>query len=219
MTALPEEVEGAISEGVQIATLKAPVRVEDDGNGNAAALWVKPQLPGELDEGGRPKPVNADLPEERIATDLIIMAVGQKVETSVFEKAGFPLQWGTLKTLPSGEIFQSGKIFAGGDCSTGPAAAIQAIAAGKVAAANIDEFLGFDHEISVDVDIPPAEFKNKRLRGRVNIAEREASERKKDFDNIEYGMTQQGAENETARCLRCDHFGCGAFRGGRNTKW
>lgn len=31
---------------------------------------------------------------------------------------------------------------------------IKAIAAGKVAAANIDEFLGFHHEISVDVEIP-----------------------------------------------------------------
>ena len=33
-------------------------------------------------------------------------------------------------------------VFAGGDCVTGPATAIRAIAAGKVAAANIDEHLG-----------------------------------------------------------------------------
>ena len=32
-------------------------------------------------------------------------------------------------------------VFAGGDCVTGPATVIRAIAAGKVAAANIDEYL------------------------------------------------------------------------------
>lgn len=47
-------------------------------------------------------------------------------------------------------------VFAGGDCVTGPATVIRAIAAGKVAAANIDQYLGFDHIISVDVDIPEA---------------------------------------------------------------
>lgn len=45
-------------------------------------------------------------------------------------------------------------VFAGGDCVTGPATAIRAIAAGKVAAANIDEQLGFHHEIRTDVEIP-----------------------------------------------------------------
>ena len=38
-------------------------------------------------------------------------------------------------------------VFAGGDCVTGPATVIRAIAAGKVAAANIDEYLGFRHTI------------------------------------------------------------------------
>ena len=218
MTALPEEVEGAIAEGAELVTIKSPVRIEADGEGNAVALWVKPQLPG-LIADGRPRPINADLPEERIAADIIIMAVGQRVETAVFEKAGFPMGRGTIKALESGEIFKNGKVFAGGDCATGPATAIRAIAAGKVAAANIDEFLGFDHKISVDVEIPVAEMRNKPLRGRVNTVEREAGERKNDFDCIECGMTQEGAEMESSRCLRCDHFGYGAFRGGRNTKW
>ena len=219
MTALVEEVEGAVAEGAELVTLKAPARIEDDGNGNAAALWVKTQLPGAIGADGRPRPVDADLPEERIAADIIIIAVGQKVETTIYEKAGFPLEWGTIKAMASGKIFNNGKIFAGGDCVTGPATAIRAIAAGKVAAANIDEFLGFDHKISVDVSIPPAEIKNKPLRGRVNTTEREAGLRIKDFDGIECGMTKEGAEMESTRCLRCDHFGFGAFRGGRMTKW
>ena len=219
MTALPEEVEGAIAEGVELVTLKAPLRIEDDGNGNANAIWIKPQLPGKLDSGGRPRPIDADLPEERIAADVIIMAVGQKVETDIYEEAGFPIEWGALQTMSSGEVFQNGKVFAGGDCTTGPAAAIAAIAAGKVVAANIDEYLGFDHKITTDIEIPCAQFKNNRLRGRVNASEREASDRKKDFECIENIMTHEGAVMESSRCLRCDHYGYGAFRGGRYNKW
>ena len=39
MTALPEEVEGAMAEGVEFLTMMAPVRIEADEDGNAAALW------------------------------------------------------------------------------------------------------------------------------------------------------------------------------------
>jgi len=219
MTALPEEVEGAIAEGAELLTLKAPVRIEGDSEGKAVALWVKPQLSGLLDESGRPSPVNADLPEERLPVDLVIVAVGQKVETAVFEKAGIPVSRGALVAMKDGRIFNDGKIFAGGDCATGPATAIRAIAAGKAAAANIDAFLGFNHEIGVDFDIPAAKAENKPARGRVNTTERLAGERKRDFACIEIGMTEEGAMTEASRCLRCDHYGCGALKGGRISKW
>ena len=110
-------------------------------------------------------------------------------------------------------------VFAGGDCVTGPASAIRAIAAGKVAAANIDEHLGFHHDITVDVEIPAPKLNNSPPHGRINTTEREAAERKNDFEDIECGLTQEGACTEASRCLRCDHFGYGIFRGGRNSKW
>ena len=110
-------------------------------------------------------------------------------------------------------------VFAGGDCVSGPASAIRAIAAGKVAAANIDEYLGFNHEITVDVDIPNARLDDKTPHARVNTTERNADERKKDFVCIECGLTDKGAMAEASRCLRCDHYGFGIFKGGRHSKW
>ena len=110
-------------------------------------------------------------------------------------------------------------VFAGGDCVTGPATVIRAIAAGKAAAANIDEYLGFNHEIKVDVTVPAAWSKGIHPRGRVNSSERDASERKCDFQCIECGMTDEEAAQESSRCLRCDHFGYGIFKGGRVEKW
>jgi pyruvate/2-oxoglutarate dehydrogenase complex dihydrolipoamide dehydrogenase (E3) component len=45
-------------------------------------------------------------------------------------------------------------VFAGGDCASGPATVIKAIEAGKVAAANIDQYLGYEHKLEVKVEIP-----------------------------------------------------------------
>ncbi len=219
MPALAEEVEGAIAEGAELLTLKAPVRVEDDGMGNAAALWVKPQIPGKFDKSGRPAPQDSKFPEERIAADVIIVAVGQKIETEAFGKAGLAVENGAFSTLRGGQAEKGGKIFVGGECVTGPATAIRAIAAGKVAAANIDEFLNFHHEISIDMDLPKPPLSNKPQHGRINTSMRTAFERKCDFNCIENGLTDEGAAAESMRCLRCDYFGYGSFRGGREKKW
>ncbi len=218
MTALPEEVHGAVAEGADLLTLHAPLRIESDENGKAVALWVQPQIIGEIDKGGRPRPNKADLPERRLEADLIIVAIGQGVETYGFERS-VPIRHGAIDATSSSQLKDVSGVFAGGDCVTGPATVIRAIAAGKVAAANIDEYLGFRHIIDSDVVIPNPRFDNKPPHGRVNTSERDAAERKGDFHCIECGMTLEGALQESSRCLRCDHFGYGVFKGGRKERW
>ena len=219
MTALPDEVTGAMAEGAEIEALMAPVRIESDEDGCAAALWVQPQIIGEADKSGRPRPNKADLPERRIPADIIVVAIGQGIEIQGFEQAGVPIKRGVFVAGLSGQVGDMDNLFAGGDCVTGPATAIRAIAAGKVAAANIDVHLGFQHEIEVDVDIPSPRLNNRGPHGRINTTEREACERRCDFEDIECGLTEEGARTEASRCLRCDHFGYGIFRGGRIVKW
>lgn len=219
MTALPDEITGALAEGAELMTLAAPVRIEADEDGAAKALWVQPQIIGEVDKAGRPRPGKAALEEVRIPADVIVVAIGQGIEIQGFDQAGVPIQRGTFVAGLSGQVRDMDSVFAGGDCVTGPATAIRAIAAGKVAAANIDEHLGFRHEITVDVEIPSPKLNNSPPHGRIDTTEREACERKHDFEDIECGLTQEGACAEAGRCLRCDHFGYGIFRGGRNEKW
>ena len=216
---LAEEVEGAVAEGCELYTMQAPVRIEVDENENAVGLWVHKQLPGPIDKSGRPKPVDADVPEELIPCDLIVVAIGQGVESKPFEDAGLPVKRGSFSAMDTGSFSDWDGIFAGGDCVTGPATAIRAIAGGKVAAANIDEYLGFYHEITVDVDIPAPSLKDHPAHGRVNMAERPACERKDDFNLMEHCMTEEEAMQESGRCLRCDHFGYGVFKGGRKDRW
>ena len=219
MTALPEEVEGAIAEGVELVTLAAPVRIEADENGRATALWAQPQIIGTIDAAGRPRPEKAARDEIRIPADIIIVAIGQGIETHGFEQSKISIKRGTFIAEASGQIDNMDGVFAGGDCVTGPATVIRAIAAGKVAAANIDEYLGFHHEISVDVVVPDPQLTSNPPHGRINTTERQVCERKNDFTCIECGMTDEEANAESSRCLRCDHFGYGIFRGGRKSTW
>ena len=223
MTALEEEVVGAEAEGCDVLELMSPVRIKQDEEGNAIGLVVKPQMISKVSHG-RPAPRAASKDEMLLESDLIVVAIGQGIETKSFEEHGIKVQRGVISALNTGNITpQEGEmsegVFAGGDCVTGPATVIKAIAAGKVAAANIDEYLGFNHEITCDVEIPYASNEDKVACGRVEVALREAAERKNDFEPIEYGFTCEEACQEAGRCLRCDHFGFGAFRGGREEQW
>lgn len=219
MSALNEEIEGAIAEGCEITPLKAPLRIKSDEDGNVLGLFVQQQVVGEVDKSGRPKPMKADMEEEFISCDIVVIAIGQKIETEQFESHGIPTQKGVFATTNTSDFKDLKGVFAGGDCVTGPATLIRAIAAGKVVAANIDEYLGFHHEIKVDIDIPPVKLKDSKPCGRVNMKERPAEERKYDFSLMEYCMTDEEALQESNRCLRCDYFGYGVFKGGRSDKW
>ena len=218
MTAMPEEVEGAIAEGCELVELHAPMRIEKDAEGKVAALWVKPQIIGPV-VNGRPKPVDSSEPEVRLECDMVLVAIGQGIESKNFEKFGIPVKRGVIDALNWSGVKDISGVFAGGDCVTGPATVIRAIAAGKVAAANIDEFLGYHHVISTDVKIPKVRMDTRKSCARVNMKERSVCDRVKDFKLIECGMTEEEAMQESRRCLRCDRFGFGSFKGGRVEQW
>jgi len=218
MTALADEVEGAIAEGVDVMALRAPDRVECDEKGNVTALIVKPQIIGAY-KAGRPAPRNADKPEERIACDIVIIAIGQEIQSEYFHGCGLQLNYDMLKAELSCAVPEMPGVFAGGDCTFGPATVIRAIEAGKVSAANIDRYLGFAHKITLDVNIPAALHGHKSALGRVMSLEREAFDRKQDFDIFEKPMSEEEMKQECSRCLRCDHFGMGTLRGGRVYQW
>ncbi len=218
MTAQVEEVEGAIAEGCDIVPLMSPVRVETDSEGNAVALIVQPQIPGEY-VSGRPKPVNANRPEERIPCDIIIGAIGQAIDSKDFADEGVPTHREKILSDKFCMIDDMDGVFAGGDCSSGPSTAIRAIESGKTAARNIDEYLGFNSPLPEPPEVPKASHQARGAMGRINMVERTPSDRNDDFDIMEIGMTEEEAKQECSRCLRCDHYGYGSFRGGREERW
>ncbi len=216
MTALKSEIESAIMEGVEILSLLAPKAIEKDEKGNCAALWAQPQMVGSYDKGGRPSPVDAKKDPLRIPCDIILVAVGQDIVSAPFEEFGMTMEKGAFAAgLDTAACGMRG-VFTGGDCATGPATAIQAIAAGKVAARNIDDYLGYNHKLNCAASAPEPKENNRIQTGRSNITERPAFIRKHDFDAVENPYTLEEAMQEAGRCLRCDHFGCGVLKGGRD---
>ena len=218
MTALPQEIEGAIAEGVELQTLKAPAAIDVDEAGQVKGLYVTPQMVSAIKDGRASiRPTGEE--DLYIPCDVLIVAIGQNIETRHFEEAGIPVERGKIRTKSTGTFENMPGVFAGGDCASGPASVITAIAAGKVVAANIDEYLGYHHEISCDVEIPEPNLSDRSPCGRVNLTEREACLRVKDFEGVENCMTENEAKQEAGRCLRCDHFGYGIFKGGRESIW
>ena len=215
MTALPAEVESAIAEGVEMIVLEAPVSIEADERGHCTALITQPQMIGPV-RGGRPAPVAADKPTRRIEADVILIAVGQNVVSGPFEEFGMQTTWGCFNADEHLAAEGHDHVFVGGDCQIGPSTVIRAIGAGKVAARNIDEFLGYHHKLPCDVEVPEPLPNDRTPKGRVEITERPARERRLDFDGVENGMSREEVVQECGRCLRCDRFGCGVMEGGRH---
>ncbi|HHX10368.1 MAG TPA: FAD-dependent oxidoreductase [Firmicutes bacterium] len=220
MTALREEIEGALAEGVDILELTAPAEVEKDANGNVAALRVQQMTVGAIDSSGRPKPVPSGAPDQRIPCDVVVVAIGQAIESGFLGEDGIPRSRDRVVAYDDLSIEGNPGIFAGGDCVSGPASAIMAIGAGKVAAYNIDMYLGGQRRIPDDgIEIPAAIPGDLSPQGRVNLRERSASERINDWQQIELSMDFKEALHEARRCLRCDHYGSGAMEGGRVARW
>ncbi len=218
MTALPAEIEGAVAEGIELLTLKAPSRIVADENGRVKGIYVTPQMISKIKDGRAS--VKATGEEDIfIPCQTLIVAIGQDIEYQHFAEAGVPVERGKIVTERHGGFENIPGVFAGGDCASGPASVIKAIAAAKVVAANIDEYLGYHHIISTDVKIPEARLDDRPPCGRVNLSERESGERVCDFEAVEFCMTEKEAHQESGRCLRCDHFGYGIFKGGREEEW
>ena len=212
MTALPAEVESAIAEGVEMMCLQAPERIEVDAEGRAAALVCQPQRIGAV-KRGRPAPVAADKPELRLEADIVLIAVGQAIESAPFEEYGMEADRTYFVADQYLRAMGQEGVFVGGDCQWGPKTVIMAIAAGKTAAANIDHELGFHHELDCGAAVPPARPNDRTAYGRVQVAERPACERKHDFEGVEVPMTDEEVAQECCRCLRCDVYGIGALTG------
>lgn len=214
MTALPEEVEAAIAEGVEMMTLAAPASIEVDEGGHCAAVIVQPQMIGPV-KRGRPAPLDANKPPVRVPVDVVLIAVGQDIVSGPFEEFGMKADRGLFRADPELRAEGFEKVFVGGDCQSGPGSAIMAIGAGKVAARNIDEYLGYHHKLDCGVEVPAPRPNDPTPTGRVNVAERPVRERRGDFAAVEIEMTPEEAAQECGRCLRCDHYGCGVLVGGR----
>jgi len=207
MPASHEEIEAAISEGVEIIFLAAPERItQRDGNLSLSCIRMEP---GEPDTNGRPRPIPIKGSEFSMDFDSVIAAVGQTPDIP----SQFDLKTGdgnTIKVDSDTLATNRQGVFAAGDVVTGPSYVIDAIASGRRAAISIDKYLGGNGDIE-EVLIPPEEpaaqlaFDESILdKGRQPMSLLSKDERLTGFAEVELGFTKEAASEEASRCLRCD---------------
>jgi formate dehydrogenase major subunit len=213
MPAEPYEVEESLNEGVEMHFLTAPSKIVQI-DGQKVLHCIRMTL-GEPDRSGRRRPIPVEGSELAFAADTIIGAIGQSTNTQ-FLYHDLPVKlnkWGDIDI--NGRTFQTSemKIFAGGDCVTGPATVIQAVAAGRHAAEAIDSFLmkGYVKEHHIDYscsrgtleDLPKWEFEEMPKLNRVKMPALPVEDRKNNFKEVELGLSPEEAKEEARRCLHC----------------
>jgi NADPH-dependent glutamate synthase beta subunit-like oxidoreductase len=205
-------VESAMEEGVKVETFVTPVKIESKGGHLTGVEFIRNEL-GDRDASGRRKPVPIPGTEFTLPLDTMIVAIGERPDSECLRSMGIELDKTgrphvdpkTLQTSRSG-------VFAGGDLVSGPNTVVDAIAAGKRAAAVIDR-----HLRRQELKEPPAvKLPNVFVAPRTGDDE-DAGEvarvvppalpartRKHSSAEIEMAVSVEQAVREARRCLRCD---------------
>jgi len=142
LPARAEEVEHAKEEGIQFHLLTNPVRFLGEDGYLKAVECIRMEL-GDPDESGRRRPIPIDGSEFTMEIDTAVIAIGNGPHPLVPRTTkGLKLdRRGNISAdLETGQTSKEG-VFAGGDIVTGAATVIEAMGAGKRAAATIDRYV------------------------------------------------------------------------------
>jgi len=141
MPAISSEVKMAKEKGVMFWIKAMPKKILGDKNNNVKAIECIETKMGEPDATGRKTPIPISGTEFQLNVDMVIEAIGQKVENEFIKHKDLKVNPnGTINTNKNRETSIPG-IFAAGDVTNGGSTVIQAIAEGIEAAINIDKYL------------------------------------------------------------------------------
>ena len=203
MPAAEEEVEAAIEEGVETIYLSAPSKVTAENN-SLKLECIKMEL-GEPDASGRRRPVPVEGSEFITELNNLIVAIGQRPD--VPEELKVETGRGNVINVNDAMMTSRKGVFSAGDCVSGAASVIEAIAGGRKAAEGIDLYLGGKGNIDetlvspeeattwLEDDLPGEKLAAvSHLPGDVSV---------NSFDEVENGWDRNTAIAEAQRCLRC----------------
>lgn len=210
MPALDVEVEAAAEEGVEFHFLASPRAFEETDDG-VRVTSIRMEL-GPPDESGRRRPIPIEGSEFTIECDTAVMAIGQVVNPTCIADSEIELtRWNTIAVDEQTLQTSVPGVFAGGDDVTGADIAVQAVAAGRRAAASIDQYLrgeavvGLPERwgVSLDDDVPDSFFADVEAMDRQEQRELELCRRVCTFEEVEQCFTEEMALAEAERCLEC----------------
>ncbi len=216
MPAEETEIKESREEGVIYKFLTNPVEIHEE-NGRVSGMTLQFMELGEPDASGRRRPVAIEGKTEFIALDSVIMAIGQKLDSSDFENIVALTDRGTILADEDTFMTNLDGVFAVGDATNkGASIAIEAIGEADRCVKVVDAYLKGE-----ELDFTP-KYISRRDDARVDVSDRkkesrtaarvlDAEIRKGSFDEVSLGLTVQEAEKEAKRCLECgcrEYFKC-----------
>jgi formate dehydrogenase major subunit len=167
---------------------------------------------GERGDDGRRIPVSIKNSNYVLKADMVIPAVGEILDFSFSERNEFEIESNNIiKVDPHSLMTSIPGVFAGGDAVRGPSTAIEAIADGKRAAVAMDRYLKgqslmFKAEVPTVIGVESLDLRSAKKRRRQKVPCLSSKERKKNFNEIDRGFTEEAAVMEADRCLQCGMF-------------
>lgn len=206
MPAAAEEIEEALAEGVKMMFLAAPREVATGADGRVASIRCEKMVLEDPDASGRRRPVPVEGSEFRLDADTVVAAVGQGAELSYLPPA-VARREGLVQIDETGYTGFS-YVYAGGDAAYGVTRrVVDAIASGRRAALTIDRQLR-GGAAAEKASRPIVTFESLKTDyftpwKRVEMPQRTAAERVKDFAEVNRGYTPEQAMEEAVRCFSC----------------
>lgn len=203
------EIHEAKEEGVKFHFLSQPVALREE-NGKKILTCIKMEL-GEPDASGRRRPVPVEGSEFEVEADTVIGAIGQK---TIAPEGTNTNRWGDIEVV-SKNSHMSENIFAAGDCVTGPATVVEAVAMGRIAALGISEFFkGREYREPHKINVSRGHWnhlkkddlvfiKNPEEYDRVDLEFIPIEERKNTFKEVTRSFTKEELGKEGKRCFEC----------------
>lgn len=210
MPADPKEIEAAEEEGVKMLFLAAPKTILGNKETGVTALECLKMKLGAPDASGRPAPEPIPGSEFVLSCDAIIATIGQVPDlASLGKKLDIEMtKWGTFKADELTLETNIPGVFAGGDCVTGPDVVVNAMYAGKKAAISIDRYLNtLDMRAGRELEGPyrteyAIDTSGVLMQKQIPMPAIELA-RRRTFDEVHTGYTQELAIAEAKRCLDC----------------
>jgi len=212
MPAQKKDIDSVLEEGVKLESLMTPVRILT-GKGRLAGIECIKNRLGDVDAGGRRKPVPIPGTERVFMLDTLIVTIGDVPDIEFMSSMGIEVtDWGTLKVDKATLSTTRPGVFAGGDVVTGPNTVVEAIAAGKKAATMIGRYLRGEELKQPGTPLLPKVYVEPLQLGDEELAEADrvepptlpAAARRRDFNEVEKSLSVKDATREARRCLRCD---------------
>ncbi len=206
MTSTPDEIAEGEEEGVILHSAHSFLKIT--GSDKVEGVELQKVEKFYFDENRKAVIDLVDGSDFVVPVDNVIFAVGQKPEGT--EAMGLELTHGPYIQANSKLETSMAGVYTAGDVLTGTQSVIKAIAGGRLAAEQMDLYLGGDGNIDeelLDVETPDPYIGHIDGFGdleRVAPEMAEAPGRAADFSLVEKAFTCEQAKCEATRCLQCD---------------